>query len=152
MAAKVVWYRNAWWVRTRWDGSKKKDRRIGTTKAHKRQAEEIAKRVNGALALGTFGRETESQKPLACDSELRQWHTTYSATMKPSYEILTSGLIKNHLVPFFGSRDLRQIREADLLAFVREKLDAGLAPKTIRNALSILRANAGTDGSKGGAR
>jgi integrase len=34
---------------------------------------------------------------------------------------------------------MREIREDDLLAFVRTKLDEGLAPKTVRNALSILR-------------
>ncbi len=85
MAAKVTWYRDAWWVRTRWGGNRKKDRRIGTTKADKRAAEEIAKQINAALALGQFdpGRE----KALPCDAELRAWHQTYSATMKPSYEI-----------------------------------------------------------------
>ena len=71
MASKVVWYRDAWWVRTRWGGNKKKDRRIGTTKAHKRQAEEIAKRINGALALGTFEPDGKREKPVPCDAELR---------------------------------------------------------------------------------
>ena len=46
------------------------------------------------------------------------------------------GLIENHLAPFFGSKDLREIRETDLLSFARTKLEAGLAPKTIQNALS----------------
>ncbi len=54
MAAKVVWYREAWWIRTRWGGNKKKDRRIGPTKADKRLAEEIAQKINASLALGTF--------------------------------------------------------------------------------------------------
>jgi len=62
MAAKVCWYRNAWWVRTRWGGNRKKDRRIGTTKADKRLAEEIAKKVNAALALGAFRPDAEAQK------------------------------------------------------------------------------------------
>ena len=49
MAAKVTWYRDAWWVRTRWAGNRKKDRRIGPSKADKRAAEEIAKKINAAL-------------------------------------------------------------------------------------------------------
>ena len=53
MAAKVVWYREAGWVRTRWQG-KKKERRIGRTKADRRQADEITRKINAALALGTF--------------------------------------------------------------------------------------------------
>src|SRR5690606_17172191 len=41
--------------------------------------------------------------------------------------------------PFFKAKDLREIREADLLDFVRAKLEQGLAPKTVRNALGVLR-------------
>ena len=137
MASKVVWHREAWWVRTRWGGNKKKDRRIGTTKADKRQAEQIAKQINAALALGQF--EVGGKKPLPCDVELRCWHANYAPTMKHSYETLTEGHIRNHLVPFFGGRDLRELREVDLLDYVRAKLADGLAPKTIRNTLSILR-------------
>ena len=59
--------------------------------------------------------------------------------MKPSYEIVTKGLIEKHLVPFFGDRDLREIEQPDLLRFIQVKLEAKLAPKTIRNALSVLR-------------
>ena len=139
MASKVVWYREAWWVRTRWAGSKKKDRRIGATKAHKRQAEEIAKKINAALALGQFGVKGEREKPLPCDAELRRWHTTYSPTMKRSYRLSTLGLIENHLAAYFRAKDFRDLREADLLGFVSRKLDEGLAPLTIRNALAIIR-------------
>jgi integrase len=137
VAAKVTWYREAWWVRTRWAGNRKRDRRIGPTAADKRAAEQIAKQVNAALVLGTF--DPDSGKALPCEDELLAWHRTYSATMKPSYEVLTQGHIDRHLVPFFGSRDLREIREADLLDFARAKLDAGLSPKTILNVLSTFR-------------
>ncbi len=51
MAAKVIWYREAWWVRTRWN-NKKKERKIGSTKADKRRAEKIAEQINARLALG----------------------------------------------------------------------------------------------------
>ncbi len=138
MAAKVVWYRNAWWVRTH-HGGRKKDRRIGPKKADERQAEEIARKINAAIALGQFGLEEEAPEPLPCDAELRRWHRTYTPTMKASYEAHTRRLIDQHLVPFFGSRDLREIGEPDLLAYVRAKLDAGLAPSTIRNGLAVLQ-------------
>jgi len=49
------------------------------------------------------------------------------------------GIVEHHLIPFFGGRDLRSIREADLLDYIRVKLDAGQKPATIQNALSILR-------------
>jgi integrase len=138
MAAKVKWDRGAWWVFTHYEGKRKK-RRVGPTKAHLREAKEIARKINAALALGTFAPETKAAKPLECDRELHRWHAAYGPTFKPSYEIEARRIIRYHLVPFFGSRDLRELREADLLEFVRVKLDAGLAPKTIRNALSVLR-------------
>jgi integrase len=138
MAAKVIWYRNAWWVRTH-HRRRKKDRRIGASKADKRQADEIARKVNAAIALGTFQIDEHVEKPLPCAGELRRWHATYTPTMKHSYEVSTRYLIERHLAPFFGTKDLRAIREADLLAFARRKLDEGLHPKTIGNALGVLR-------------
>jgi len=43
--------------------------------------------------------------------------------MKPGYEEHTRGLVERHLVPHFGARDLRELREEDLLAFVQKKLE-----------------------------
>ena len=81
MASKVKWERGAWWVFTHYDGKRKK-KRIGTTKAKKREAEQIAKTINAALALGAFEPESHSKKSLPCDAQLRSWHETYSPTMK----------------------------------------------------------------------
>ena len=125
MAAKVKWDRRAWWVFTHYDGKRKK-KRIGTSKADKRRAEQIAHKINAALALGTFRPDPPSALP--CDAELRQWHTAYSPTMKYSYRLSTRTVIDKHLIPFLGSTDIREIREIDLLRFVSLKLDAGLAP------------------------
>jgi integrase len=138
MGSKVRWHRDAWWVRTHFKG-KRYDRRIGPSKDDKRQAEEIVRKVNAAIVLGQFGLEEKKRKSLPCDKELRRWHRTHTPTMKLSYEQVTEGLIRKHLAPFFGSKELREIREDDLLAFVRKKLDEGLAPKSIHNALSVLR-------------
>jgi len=138
MAAKVVWYRGAWWIRTHAHG-KKHDRRIGPAKADKRQAQEITRKINAALALGQYEPQRRREKPLPCDAALRRWHRTYTPTFKPSFEAESARIIQNHLAPFFGSKDLRQIREADLLKYIGEKIEAGLAPITIQTQLSLLR-------------
>jgi hypothetical protein len=117
MAAKVVWYRDAWWIRVHHKG-RKKDRRIGPTKADKKQAGEIAAKLNAALALGQYSATAAQDEPLACDVALKRWHCTYSATMKPSYEAHTDRLIENHLIPFFGASDLRELGEEDLLRYI----------------------------------
>ncbi len=98
MAAKVVWYREAWWVRTRWGGNKKKDRRIGTTRTHKRQAEEIAKKINAALALGSFATDAEPDKTIPFGPRLLDWHRRYSVTFKPRYQETSATILERHLV------------------------------------------------------
>ena len=138
MSAKVKWYRGAWWVDVH-DHGKRKKKRIGATTSDKRRAEELVKTINARLTLGAFGLAPKDERPLCCDAELRRWHTNYGATMKPTYRKLTHGLIENHLAPHFGSRDLRELREADLLDFIRRKLEDDLSPRFVRNALSVLR-------------
>jgi len=138
LSAKVKWFRDAWWVITHHRGSRSV-RRVGATKRDHEAALQIATKVNAALALGLYKAPRDEARPLRCDAELRAWHSTYAPTMKPSYSSVSDRLIEVHLVPFFGAKDLRSVREADLLRFIGAKLDQGLAPKTIQNALSILR-------------
>lgn len=159
MSAKVVWYRGAWWLRTHWN-NRKRDQKFGPSLADKRLAERTAERVNAKITLGTYGVEVERQQldqeraafeaarkrhegdspaPLPCDVVIRRWHQKNRVTMAPAYEIVTRGLIEHHLVPYFGSRDLRELRRDDMLGFIETKLNEGLSVSTIRNALSILR-------------
>jgi integrase len=138
MAAKVKWDRGAWWVITHTEGMRWK-RRVGSSTTDKRDAQEIAKKINAKIALGEFAPSQGEHSSMPAERELWRWHAAYSATFKPSYQAESARIIRSHLVPFFGSRDLRDLREADLLDYIRAKLDAGHAPKTIRNALGILR-------------
>lgn len=46
-------------------------------------------------------------------------------------------LIENHLLPVFGAKD--GIEEADVQAFVFQKLEAGLSQKTIKDILIVLK-------------
>jgi hypothetical protein len=138
MAAKVKWDRGAWWVFTHYEGKRKK-RRVGPTKAHLREAEGIARKINAALALGTFASAREISKPLSCDGELRRWHRTYSPTFSRSFEISSGRMIEGDLIPHFKNKDLRELGEEDLLGFVKAKLEAGQSERTIETTLSVLR-------------
>ena len=138
MAAKVKWERGAWWVFTHYEGKRKK-RRVGTTAAHKREAKEMARKINGSLALGTFAPDRERAQPLPFGPHLRDWHRRYSVTFKPRYQETSRIVVDQHLLPFFGAMDLREIGEAELLDYIRLKLDHGQKPATILNALSIVR-------------
>ena len=73
--------------------------------------------------LGQFSMQPDTgPEPLSCDEQLRKWHTAYSPSLKPSYQILTLGQIDNHLVPRFGGKNMREIDEDDLLEFIRLNL------------------------------
>jgi integrase len=139
LAAKVKWDRGAWWVFTHYEGKRRK-KRVGSAKGDKRRAERIAEKINAALVLGQFGPEKEEKrKPLPCDVMLKRWHATYRPTFKRSFEIESDRIIKQHLVPFFAGRDLREITREDLLRYVQVKLDAKKSPLTIQTHLSVLR-------------
>ena len=138
MAAKVIWYREAWWVRTRHAG-KKRERRIGPRKVDKRAADQIATQINAAIALGQFDPDAGATSAIPFDEALRSWHRRYSVTFKPRYRETSATILVRHLIPHFGGRDLRTICEADLLDYIRAKLDSGQKPATILNALSIVR-------------
>ena len=92
MAAKVQWMREAWWVITHYERKRKK-RRVGATAAHKREAEEIARKINAALALGTF--QPEKPRALPFGAHVRDWHRRYSVTFKPRYQETSLGLVEH---------------------------------------------------------
>src|SRR5262245_30047604 len=96
-------------------------------------------RAAATWIVGTLG-------PIATDAALRGWSATYRPTLTRSFEQTAAGLIENHLIPFFGARDLREITQADALAFT-EYVTAKQSRRTGRpttvataeTALSILR-------------
>jgi integrase len=102
-------------------------------------AEEIVRKIKAKLALGTFEPEAAQVQQIPFGPHLREWHARYSVTFKPRYQETSLAILENHLVPFFGDRDLCSIREADLLDYIRVKLDAGQKPTTILTALSSIR-------------
>ena len=106
MSAKVRKWKGAWWVFVHHRGTRR-TRKIGSRETDRRRAERIALEVNAAITAGTYS--THEPAPLPCDETLRSWLSTYRPTMKPSYADSVAGVIENHLAPFFGSRDLREI-------------------------------------------
>lgn len=142
MAAKVKHERGAWWVFTHHAGHRKK-KRFGSRAEDQRDAEKYAKSVNDAIArrriVAAEPLGTRLGAPIPCDEELRRWHEAWSPTFKHSYEYEARKTIEVHLVPFFGSTDLRDLTEEDLLRYIGAKLAEDYATKTIENHLTVLR-------------
>lgn len=66
--------------------------------------------------------------------------------LKPRTAELYDGLLRNHLLPFFGNRPLSDIRESDVRRWRKERLDAGphaarrFGPVTVAKAYRLLHA------------
>ena len=73
------------------------------------------------------------------DDTLLGWLDTHRATLARSTEATATGLIENHLIPFFGGRDLRTVTETDLIEFADSTMTRGLSSAVVTNALSLLR-------------
>ncbi len=149
MAAKVKWDRGAWWVFTHYEGKRKK-KRIGATKAHKREAEEIARKINGALALGTFAPQREEAQSVAFDEYANDWlhrevllpaRRGIEGALSPATAALHERHVRRYLIPFFGDRDLRGIRVADVQALHDHCVETGRPPsaRSIEMVLATLR-------------
>lgn len=92
------------------------------------------------------------RSPLPADECLDEWFRLNSSTMSDGYEELAEGLIRLHLVPFFGKRDLRTMDESDAIAFAtyittrgkrREVVGKNGKVEVVESGLSVSRARAG---------
>jgi integrase len=150
MAAKARNINGAWWVVTHHAGTRRK-RRIGPTKAHKRQAEQIAREINARLVVGTYrvntGREEEVVPfaPFAANWLRREVELPIERGQRGHLAPGTAGVyrlqVDVHLAPFFGDQDLRAIGLREVQGFYDHCLETGRprSAKSIDMALSVLR-------------
>lgn len=69
-----------------------------------------------------------------------EWYKTYVLTTnKPSEQYTKEGVLRVHLLPFFGETPLDKISNYQIEQFKALKKQAGLNPKTINNFLACLR-------------
>ena len=155
MAAKVRWKRGAWWVVTHDPALKggRRKKRVGSTKADMRHAQEIARKVNAKIELGEYAPSPSKKvelQPVPLDDFAARWlrreielpldrghrdHVAHGTAR--SYRLQ----VDVHLVPHFGKTDLRQFGRKDVQGFYDHCLDIG-RPKSIKSidmALNVLR-------------
>ena len=138
MAAKLREKDGFYWVVVHHQG-RRKWKKIGKDK---REAQKVVHRVNAELALGQFSME-RNRGTATVGEALRRWRADYAPTFSVSYAQLTEINIRRHLEPAFGSLQLSEISERDVLQFIREKSAGGgacpsLKPATLLNILSML--------------
>ena len=99
-----------------------------------------AERFAAAIEARNSGRGfRQPSDPHPLDRVLPEFVAVYRETWSRSYEQTAVGMIRNHLVPYFGDRELRDVTERDALAFAAAVLGKGCSPHVVRNCLSLLR-------------
>jgi len=132
MSAKVRHRKGrGWFVRVYVDG-KQFEEKCGSESEARAMAEEFNRRSNARGAWLSPG-------ALPTDRCLEGWLVSHGPELARSTEANARSLIRNHLKPHFGTVDLRNLSREDVIDFAHQKLESGLAPRTVETALSVLR-------------
>lgn len=133
--------RNGRWRYRRWiqlpDGRRVKI--SGTPALNTKKAAEEAERAHILRMLNPTLEPEKKEAPRFRDYA-EEFLETYALTNNKVSEYETKrSAFRNHLVPFFGTKRLDEIRELTIERFKAHQLKAGLSPKSVNNHLTMLR-------------
>src|SRR5215470_614749 len=118
MGVKVRQKAGKWYVFINHHG-KRKAKCVGDSK---RAAEEVKRKLEAKLTLGDIGLLDAVPPVVSFADYVDQWLTHYVAVAcKPSSGRIIQGIVRNHLLPAFGAREIRSITRSQVKAFVAQK-------------------------------
>lgn len=128
----------AWWVDLRYN---RRRYRLKSPTDTKVGAEQYEATLRSALARGEDILAPRTREPTPTFSAFSErWMKTYvKAVNKPSEQANKRSVLRAHLLPAFGRKSLDAIFPEAIESFKKAKLAARLDPKTINNALGVLR-------------
>jgi len=131
MAAKVRRDKNGiYWVVVHSQGRRKK-KRVGPDK---RAAEKVARELQARLILGQLDLSGPEERQIKFEEFANRWLRTevelprergLRGALAPNTIRNRKIFIRNHLCPFFGQLDIREIRAADIQRFYEQCLENG---------------------------
>jgi len=83
---------------------------------------------------------TADVKLFLIENYFQRWLDYCQKRLKPGTIVERKRIFENHILPFFESRDIRDIRAAHILDFYNHLTEKGLSAKTVKNVLDELRA------------
>src|SRR5262252_4688752 len=118
MGVKVRQKDGKWYVFINHHGQRKA-KCVGESK---RAAEEVKRKLEAKLTLGDMGLLEPTPQPILFGDYAERWLTHYvTIACKPSSRRIMRGIVRNHLLPAFGSQALRNITRSQVKAFVLQK-------------------------------
>ncbi len=151
MSAQVKWREDrAAWYLVVYDAGSRRVKRLGPTLVDKRRGERRAKEWNGKRERGAIGLEKPKPKSVQFDEFSRCWLRTkvflplergLEGHLAPSTVKLTERMVRLHLTPVLGLKDIRLLGPADVDALMAHYLETGSPPsrKSMEIALGTLR-------------
>lgn len=129
--------RASWWVDFRHKG---KRYRIRSPINSKEGACNYELQLQHKLVMGEpISPVSQARKIISFAEFSKRWFEIYvRANNKPSEVENKQGILKNHLLPFFGSQNLHEIKREVVEEFKSMQLRKGLNPKTINGHLATL--------------
>ncbi len=140
MGARVHWdaRRKKWFVRVD-DAGRQHKQYVG---ADRDEAQAVADVINADLERVNQERDGRGIAfriggPVNGEDALRWWYATYR--FKRATRDLHRGRIENHLIPHFGTMDLRRLATLHIRHYADARFGAGASPHTVKGEVSILR-------------
>lgn len=119
----------------------------GYTPDGKRKRRKAVRHTKTAAAAALKEMGAEEEQGLNPDASrwtvadwLQRWiETEVTATVRPRTQEQYASVVNGHLIPALGNVPLRKLTASDIRAYMKGKLDGGLAARTVGNHHIILR-------------
>lgn len=129
--------RASWWVDFRFGGQRHRVRSpINTREAAKEHELHLRHQLLTGKPIKDASRGTS--KPTFSEFSIRWVDVYVKANNKPSEIENKQGVLKHHIIPFFGGMPLDGIKREKIEEYKANKLQLGLSPKTVNNHLAFI--------------
>jgi len=110
-----------------------------TIGSNKREAETVLAQRIYEVRSGKFP-ILHRRKRLLFRNFAKDWEEKHLVRVRASTAIVYRRLLRYHLLPAFGERSLATLTAVDVQAYIARQVESGaLAPKTVNNALALLK-------------
>jgi integrase len=134
MGVKVRQKDGKWYVFINHHG-RRKAKCVGDSK---KAAEDVKRKLEAKLTLGEIGFLDAAPQAVSFGDYAERWLAHYvPVACKPSSARIMRGIVRNHLLPAFGTQDLRSITRAQVKTFVVQKHQR-YTPKYVKNLVRTL--------------
>ena len=118
------------------DGTKKRVRKSSPVNT-RRGAEQFEREIRQSLLNRTYQDEKKEEK-LTLKKFSREYLKAMELANKPSTVVFKEGILRLHLLPVFGNRNLKDINTREIEKYKAEKTKDGLTKRSVNHHMRVL--------------